>query len=488
MTWTEAAPVSSRLLGEDFVPPRALYLTHIPALLILTGLVTWIAGDEPAMVVAAFVGGITGIYMMYDWLLQEGPTRFSTIMALTLLMGYGLGAVNTWVTLPRGGLTIAQFMGHDEGVFARGMAAVLIASAPLCFLGELYERPLFGREFRVPRDQSTYVLILLGTLAIVVGFFTKSIGFMGGQTVYGEQQSVATALLPWMFPPITALSIGIMLATPRGFARLLSGACAVVLCVLIMVMGRRNIFYTIIESLFCLRLVGYRLRGSLIRKAFLLIGLGFFLAVGVTAFMLLRLASYENPHNPDKSLIGKIQIAMSWVEDGTAVNRATEANENNAQTRTFLLEFFSDVLEGSMNHTPALGRDLAGYVQYVIPRVFYPEKDLTFAEEGLDDELFGLTYRDASNSILTNGATDFGLLGIIAYPMMIVVLFRFSINVFSRFLPPLSLTIITLGILFSLLQTENAVSAYLDTLRSAVIFAIVLLIYSRIPRIQLRST
>ncbi len=154
---------------------------------------------------------------------------------------------------------------------------------------------------------------------------------------------------------------------------------------------------------------------------------------------------------------------MSWVEDGTALTRATEANQSNVQKRTFVLGFFADVLEGSSRHTPALGQDLAGYTSDAIPRLLNPDKDLSFGEEGLADGLFGLTYTDAANSIITNGAVDFGLLGVIAYPLLIVVLIRVSIEVFARFLPALPLSIIVLGTIFTLLQTESGTSAYFLT-------------------------
>ena len=77
----------------------------------LTGLVTWIAGDEMAMVVAAAVASMIACYLLWEWLFREGPTRFSTILAMTLLLGYGLGAVNTWLTLPRGDLATSRIPG-----------------------------------------------------------------------------------------------------------------------------------------------------------------------------------------------------------------------------------------------------------------------------------------------------------------------------------------------------------------------------------------
>lgn len=484
----DSPSLSSRRLGEDFAPPRTLYVIQIPAILTVAALISWIASTELAMVGAAAVASVVALYMLWDWLLREGPTRFSTLLAITLLLGYGLGAVNTWLTLSRGNLSLADFLGSDEGVLARGMAGVLISAAPLCFFGELYERPIFGREFRVPLDQRTYVLIIFATVATGIGFVTGSLGYMGAQGTYGEQLSVSAALLSWLFPPLTALTIAIFLATPRGSAKLLSGACMLAMLAFTMVVGRRTVIYTAMEALFAVRLTGYRLRGTFFKKALVMLMLAGFVAVGITVFMLIRLAGFENPNDPSSlSLSHRAETAMAWVKDGSALARATEANQSNAEKRTFVLGFFADLLEGSSRRTPGLGRDLAEYAGLAVPRVINPNKDLEFGEEGFADGLFGLTYSDAANSIITNGAVDFGLLGVIAYPLLIVFLMRASIEVFSHFLPALPMSIIALGAIFTLLQTETGTSAYFVSIRNEIIFAIVLYIYTRLPKFALRS-
>ncbi len=172
------------------------------------------------------------------------------------------------------------------------------------FFGELYERPLFGREFRIPLDQQTYMLIFLGTVATVIGFATGSLGYGGAQNTYGEQLSVAASLLPWIFPPLTALAIAVFVVTSRGFSKLLTGTCVFVLCACMMVVGRRIMVYTAMEVFFALRLTGYRLKGTLFKKALLFLTLGGFLAIGVTVFMLIRLAGFQNPHEPSSLALG----------------------------------------------------------------------------------------------------------------------------------------------------------------------------------------
>ena len=161
---------------------------------------------------------------------------------------------------------------------------------------------------------------------------------------------------------------------------------------------------------------------------------------------------------------------------------------NVPKRRTFVLGFFADVLEGSTTRTPALGQDVEGYISMAIPRVLNPNKDLTFGEESLADGLFGLSYVDAANSILTNGATDFGILGILLYPLILVFIMRAAIETFAVFLPSLPLSIVVLATVFTLLQTENATDGYLIALRNELIFAVILIVFSYLPQFRLRAT
>src|SRR5271169_83537 len=184
--------------------------------------------------------------------------------------------------------------------------------------------------------------------------------------------------------------------------------------------------------------------------------------------MLLHVASGQTKAGYLAPLSQKIEVAMTWVEDGTAFKRATEANQSNVRKRTFVLGFFADVLEGSSRSTPALGGDLVGLASMAVPRVLYPDK-VGFGEEGLVDETFGLTYGDAANSILTGGATEFGLLGVFVYPLFAVWLMRFSIEILARFLKPLPVSIVALGAIFMLLQTEDTITTYWVTIRNEIL-------------------
>jgi hypothetical protein len=214
-----------------------------------------------------------------------------------------------------------------------------------------------------------------------------------------------------------------------------------------------------------------------------------FVMVGVTVLMLFRLAGYQSHDKTSISLTERITTAASWVADGTALTRANEANQGNVQKRTFVLGFFADILEGSSQRSPAFGVDSVYQLAQAVPRVFLSNKDnLSFGigEESLDDELFGLTYKDAANSLITAAATDFGLLGVLLYPVTLTFIFSVSTRFLSNYLPALPMSIIALWIIFALLETEATLTHYAVAVRNEILFTVLLLIFYKLPAFRLQ--
>src|SRR5579875_1625765 len=117
-------------------PPRPLYFAYVPAALIIAGVFSWVISGSDGLALGSFVGAAIALFSLWDWLFLHAPTRLSTLLGMSLLLGYGVGSVNTWLTLPRGSATLGEQFGVPPGGLARGIAAVLFASALLYLLGE----------------------------------------------------------------------------------------------------------------------------------------------------------------------------------------------------------------------------------------------------------------------------------------------------------------------------------------------------------------
>jgi hypothetical protein len=479
-------PSHVRAFGDDLAPPRMLYLGYFPAALVLVGVLSWIMSDESGLLIGSICATAIALYSLLDWLFRHAPTRFSTLLAMSSLLGYGVGTLNTWLTLPRGALTLGQAMGLSDGVLARGIAAVLLSSGLLYFLGELFEKPLFGQSFRVSIDETTRSLVYFGALCMIAGYATHSL-IIGGAAVSEGHISIFGMFLDWLYCPITALAVTALLTARTNRQRLLAGVSSAVFLLMFAVRGRRISLYTTIGVLFVLGLSGYQWRGKGIRNVLLIASLGVVIVVCSLAFMLLRIAPITGNGRRQPTLYQRVQGANRLVKQGTALELSASATQANLQSRTFVLGFLANTLEMSSRMTPALGRDAMGLLESTIPSAIYPDKDRFFSEELLVDRQFGLSYGDEANSVLTAGATDFGLLGMIFYPVLMVLLARSVYEFIAYWLKPLPLLLVTLNMIILFLGTEEILSGYFADIRNELIFGIIIQIFISLPKFRLHS-
>lgn len=482
------SPPRARIFGVDLEPPRQLYFTFIPAILALAGILSWTMGDEMGMVLSMVVATAVSLYSMWDWIFNHAATRFSTLLGMTLLFGYGAGALNTWITLPRGGLSLATALGSDQGVLTRGLAAVLMSSACLYFLGEIFERPLFGRDFCFQIDARIRVLVYVGTIAILIGYVTHQLA-IGGPAGGGGHVSIPGVFLSWLYTPLTSVAVVAFLTARRRIDLVLGGLAALVLLLAFSVVGRRISFYTSLEVLLVMGLAGFRWREKTLRNVFVILVLVAVMIATSLTFMLLRITGSTAGHATDT--IGKrFQVVGKMVQKkgAGAFKQAGEETQANFQTRTFVLSFLATILDASSHKTPALGQDAIALTQMAIPNVLYPEKSKNFSEEGLVNQQFQLDFPDQPNSILTAGATDFGLLGMILYPLFLVLALKAVVALGARWLTPIPLMFATLYFIYLMLETEITLTGYMEALRDTLLFGTLLTMFLALPRIRLRAS
>lgn len=472
-----------RAFGDDLAPPRPAYYLFIPSLLILVGTISWFLSNEMGFVLACAVATAVGGYTFWGWLFRKGPTRFSTLMAMALLLGYGAGALNTAITLPRGSLSLETVMGLGRGVLSRGIGAVLLSTAILYFVGEIYEKPIFGRDFHFSANARTRVLVVLGTLAILGGFAIHALGFQGASSVGGHLNPIGD-FLDWLYTPLTAIAAIAFLTTPRGKGKIICGIAMLILLLMSSVMGRRVALYTVVEVLLAVELSGYSWKGSRMRKTIMIGALGAVVVICSLAFMLFRIAGWSVRQSGQVTVGKRVAVARKMIRTGGAVALAGSTTQKNLQSRTFVISYFANVLDASTRKTPMWGRNTIYQIQVAIPRLIDPGKDVSLSEEQMVNEAYGFGYGDQPNSILTAGAADFSLLGALIYPLLMVGLFRVVFHIMSKFLSLVPLMFVTLSLINAMLQTENTVSGYLGTLRAAPVFGLAIALVVALPSIR----
>ena len=475
-----------RIFGDDLAPPRQAFFAVIPAALAFFGMLSWVLGNNFGFVLACVVATAVGLYTLWGWLFRKAPTRFSTILSMSLLLGYGGGAMNTWVMLPRGQLSVAAAMGMDPGVLARGIGAVLLSSALLYCFGEIFEKPIFGRDFHFSIDGRTRALVYAGTLAMIAGYATHTIGFLGASAT-GGRLNPAASFLTWLYIPVTVISVTAFLVAPQRWAKVLCGISSVILLLMLSTLGRRVAIYLGVEILLIIGLTSYRWKGRIFQKVLVVAGLAAVIVVTSLMFMLFRIAGWGT-RNPQQATVTKrVELAHRMFQRGDAYAIATSSTEENLQTRTFVLGFFASVLEGSSRTRPALGEDVIQQAEITIPSFLYPEKDRSFSEEELVDQQFGYGFGDEANSILTGGATDFGLLGALIYPLLLVALMRIIYDIAARCFGVVPLMFIALTLINTSLQTEIGMAGYFATLRVLFFFGLVIAGFMVLPSVRMRT-
>jgi hypothetical protein len=119
------------------------------------------------------------------------------------------------------------------------------------------------------------------------------------------------------------------------------------------------------------------------------------------------------------------------------------------------------------------GSDAAFSVETVIPDFFYtvfgldksPVRNIN-SEEGLANEHFGLPLYDDANSILTAGIIDFGIAGVILYPVLICFGFRAFLHGVHIGFGEEGKFLAILSIMPLFISTENGLVAYLGSFRN----------------------
>jgi len=476
----------ARPFGVLYPAQNRRYLMDLPLVMILAGLITWLLPSNASFVLGAAVGAAVGIYILIDVAFREAPLRLSLLLAMTLLIGYNLGALNSWLTIPRGGLTIAEYFTKDPEALARATGACMGACALLLATGQLFEPPIFGRNFRITFDERSVLIVFVSMLMMVVGYATGQVGFMGVKTDDAGHTSVFGALVLWWSAPALAYSLCATLNT-RGLARLLVGACTLIETLALIPTGRRTFAFALLLSLIATRLGDYRSRLSVWKKL-ILSALGVVLVVVASiAFLYLRIAGFA--HKDATSSIGsRVSQAVGTFQGGN-LGEMVDLLRTNASTRTFNIGYFSDLLDASQHHEPLYGAVAMHNLQLMVPSSISADKFGLdpYGEEELVDMKWGFGFTDEANSILTGGVADFGIIGVFLYPLFAVLLLRATLEAIQYVMPTYGAVIMALAFVYVMLLAEQTLFAYFGQVRNALIFAFLLYLLSLVPKVRLHS-
>ena len=473
-----------RRLGSLFIPLRRAYLITMPTILFAGALLCWATATDFSMITGAVLLSLVSFYLVFDLLGRRAPLRVTTVFAVTLGLGYGLGTANTWFTLPRGDVTLGEFLRIPVADLAHAMAAVLTSIALLLCIGELYEKPIFGEDFELKFNNRSIVFLTLGTIVLLVSFAHGSSGFMGGEN--GEEighVGYLKSLSVWLSGSLLAFAVCISLNVKGGFTRNYARLLSVLLFLMVFPIGRRAMIYAVVLAILALRLGGYKIPYSPLKKIVLLGVLTMTIYFATIGFFYLRIAGYGMLR---PTLVQRISAAFRLARE-KSYSEIKEQFAQNVQKRTFILGFLGQIIGYADTLPTAHGTDIEEQAQLALPSLLFTDKDLFFTEESLVNSLFGTDFLDEANSIFTAGAVDFGVFGVLAYPLIAAFVFRAFFEVVGESMPTFAACFVIIASFTDILEPENTVTSYFVIIRNGILFGGVVWFIMSLPEFRIRN-
>lgn len=454
--------------------PYAWFRTWFPGCLVLAAVIAAAFPVNPVFIGAAAIGSAVALAAIYFFVYRLKQFRISWILADGLLLGYSLGTFNTSLRLAWEGSTAAIQFSRAQGELSMALAATLLVSALLFFVGAVVEKPLRIHGERTGRGDLRFAW--LGLAVVLAGFATGGIGYMG--TVADDQNHVSMLgeIAGLWGPALPALAVLLLPRCPKGVSR---AACWLLLAAAIVCLipqGRRTLFFAVLLAFVAIG-AGNPRRLSVWKHLPLIVAAVPILYVGNLVFYAMRVSSWQA--GSAKLSFTELSTRAAGILRGGRDSSFDEAVDENLRDRTFVLRYFSDLLHASWNHQPLLGRDLLFSIRMAIPSVVYRDKDSVLAigmEENLANPEFGLYATDESNSILTTGVSDFGVAGVFIYPIVLSLLVSAFTGALTRRLPEIAGAIVVFAIAGIMWKMETSFSGYLVACRDVLLLALPLAI------------
>lgn len=391
--------------------------------------------------------------------------NFFSLLACSLLIGYGLGSFTTL-------FTAFEMISNVKYISQYSTALWLVISS--CFLLTLSS--IFAHSIDISCqvkwvDKKRYkykifysiVLLFLIIKYIIFGF---GVTVDGGSTV-----AMIPLILNVLICAFPALIIENILKNESIKDNVYLFIILIITLILIMPLGRRAFIYSLILSFVWMMPYFIRLKISKLKFIFTAIILIGFVMTSNYFFLSLRLSSQE-ANSINSSSLQKLSDASklfnsNGIQDINAYLR--DANSD----RAFVLRFFSDLVIAESKNHPMYGVETIESIKIVIPG-FFGVKKFKGDIENIAQAHFKLNKTDEANSVLTLGISDFGIVGVYIIPILLMLLYQicFSFVMGLHRFPVFAKKVFILLLMFSVLNCENTLAGYIGVLRDAFLIGI----------------
>lgn len=482
-TATRTRPFPLLPAPRQFTPAATIHeLTWwLPLVLFVAGWITLLfRNSNVAFEFGMVCATVVACRAIYVQLFSCKDFRFTWIIACNLLLGYGIGSFNTAVQLLKNHETVADHFFRPQYEFSTAFSLVLWSSASLLLVGGVLEKPMRPDPSKLVRSDLSYLGLSL--LLYFAALATHQIGYMGA-SVSDEGHVTAFGSIAGMVSPIMP-AITVLLRNQSKLLRnnLIFWGLLLVEIVSLLPSGRRMIIYSVLCTIFAFSLMNIAWQSALWKKALVIVlcASGFYSAnlfFYAMRHIAVQSGTARRVGTPSVGLTELVSGATRFIREGRD-DSFDQDLATNLRDRTFVLKYFSDMVAQSWTHTPLHGKLVLFGVEMATPSSIYSlfgSKDGVIAlgmEEAVANPAFGLKAQDEANSYLTGGLSDFGIVGVFVYPVLLGLLINFAVRVGLSNASELMKCVVTMMFIFALFQTEFGFATIFVFARNTFILAL----------------
>ncbi len=432
-------------------------LSFLVCIFVISSNVTVVRGFE-LLPIALLLSGSAGVVLLANSFLKE--LKVLDVFASSTLMGYGLGAYNTYLSAGEFWTTYQiQYSSQNIAfvvIFLNLYSLALIALARTSTLdsrlvGKISSALWVARPITCKRFlRSSLILsgiqaaLIISGKAVVTGDFAafSSFSTFSSTTAGGFEKGYLTIL--YALVSVMSLLCGILFSLVAR--KKLSANWSIYFILLTNVVwlflsGRRSLLYGVLTLFlgFCLatpvleRIAMYQ--SFSIRKIVSLVLIVIVLAVGWDFFAFMRTYNRSLSTSPaSHSLVANLADGFSEYvslatnpKNADSYEKFKEDISKNVSTRTFLLDFLTQSFQLVETKGPMIGKDLSANILVALPSNFFVDKSKLLRAEPLYNKVYALKLTDVSDSALTSALLDFSWLGLLLYPLFLYAVCNLSI-------------------------------------------------------------
>lgn len=467
------------------------YLTTLSSVLVASAFLLFIFQSEIVVFNAvAVVMSIGAILLLVQISRSIQQTRLSTILALSLLLGYGVGSLNsvfdTWFQTS---MDVAEYFGYQPSQLAIAQIVVCLSVSALLWISKFEKRSVFHYKvvtIAVGARELVFTLILAAI--VIYAFATGGIGFQGLYSSESGRISIIGVIASMIHPAIVAFAV-YCFHKASGKQKLYFGVIAALMMVLLIPQGRRIFLYSVVLSLFAYMLAGGRFRVIKI-KTILLYGTIVILTIfAFNYFFAMRMATYEFATG-GYNLWDLVNKASTTLLDSDARAGMQALQTENMRERTFILGYLAELLDKTWTIPPLYGQILEFSLQIAMPSILSSSKSSVIQigyEEAIANPHFGLPILDVPNTVLTSGISDFGIFGAFLYPLLVLGLYKVAQVALGRLNSPPVCLIGSFILVYSLLQVEETLAFHFVMIRDLMLSVFLMAVIYKISGFRIRA-